>query len=201
MDAHLYFHHRGTPCTAAPLDTEARQEAPSQQHVGKSLGGDSKCHTEQKHHLQEKLGFHGAQTPQNSIILLVRSTSAVLQHPTLCDCFAAWHGLMRHKCAGRWCRNKQSTYAFGMSCTADTYSANKGIIVKCIPHQSRSDFKNKIHCQCCILHQRIHPPSLNFLRVMIYSQMAFLVQLLRKLWKTQNFQELKQLQKKRLDRE
>lgn len=89
VDVHLHFHHRGRPCTAAPLDTEALQEAPGQQHLGKSLGGDSKSHTEQNHHLQEKLGCHGAQTPQNSIILLVKSTSAVLQHPALCNCFAA----------------------------------------------------------------------------------------------------------------
>lgn len=87
-------------------------------------------HAEQKHHLQEKLDFHGAQTPQNSIILLVRSTSAVLQHPILCHCFAAWHRCTHHKCAGRWCRNKQSTYACGMSCTADTPAANRGFIFK-----------------------------------------------------------------------
>lgn len=68
VDVHLHFHHRRRPCTAAPLDTEALQAfraAPGQQHLGKSLGGDSKSHTEQNHHLQEKLCFHGAQTPKN----------------------------------------------------------------------------------------------------------------------------------------
>lgn len=96
VDAHLHFHHRGRPCTAVPIDTEALQEAPNQQHIGKSLGGESKSHTEQKHHLQEKLGCHGAQTPQKSIILLVKSTSAVLQHAALCNCFAERHRQMCH---------------------------------------------------------------------------------------------------------
>lgn len=48
VDAHLHCHHRGRPCTAAPLNTEALQEAPGQQHIGKSLGGDSKSHTQSR---------------------------------------------------------------------------------------------------------------------------------------------------------
>lgn len=47
-DAHLHFHHAGRPCTAASFDTGGLQEALSQQHIGKSLGGNTKFHTEQK---------------------------------------------------------------------------------------------------------------------------------------------------------